>query len=174
MNDPKSFEDIVRALSADLEAATDALITPVLNPKHAPKKSRGIEAVRQQIASAFEVVHNSLAAELRTLPKPSAKTQRPVNGTVKAAPKPRRPLSETAAPILRVAEARFENTVVRHPHHQGAYLVVAPKENINELFDQALACLPDAPESEAKLEIIEEEEAVEPPNQMHKIAKGGQ
>lgn len=169
-----TFDDIRRELAEDLAAAVDAQITPVLNPKHALKKPGGIEAVRQQIANAFEVVHNSLAAELRTPSRPSATTQPSVKGGVKAAPKPRRPLSETAAPILRMAEARFENTVVRHPHHQGAYLVVAPKESINDLFDQALACLPDAPEAEAKIEIIEEEEAVEPPNQMHKVAKGDQ
>jgi hypothetical protein len=169
-----TFDDIRRDLAEDLAAAVDAQITPVLNPKHAPKRPSGIETVRQQIASAFEAVHNSLAAELRTPSRPSAKAECSGKGAVKVAPKPRRPLSETAAPILRMAEARFENTVVRHPHHQGAYLVVAPKESINDLFDQVLACLPDAPESEAKIEIIDEEEIADPPNQMHQIAKGGQ
>ena len=68
--------------------------------------------------------------------------------------KPRRPLTEIAAPILRVAESQFKGTRVRN-QHQGVYFVVAPSESTDRLFEAALACLPDAPKETKWHEVVE-------------------
>jgi hypothetical protein len=79
--------------------------------------------------------------ELRPAPKPQQVSR--VEAVEPAPAKPRRPLTEIAAPILRVAESRYKGTQVRN-QHQGVYFVVAPRESTDRLFEAALACLPDA------------------------------
>jgi len=174
MSDTKSFEDIVRELAADLEAAVEAQVEPVLHPH---KPGHGLQSVRERIEAAFAKAKTtgptSLVSPKPVVPKDGLLTRRSVAESAQPAPRPRRPLSEIAVPVLRIAEKHFAKTVIRHPHHQDVYFVVAPRKSADELFEEALACLPEASVPEDKFEIIEEEEVAESPNQMHKTAEGG-
>jgi hypothetical protein len=174
MSDTKSFEDIVRELAADLEAAVEAQVEPVLHPH---KPGHGLQSVRERIEAAFAKAKTSgptsLVSPKPVVPNDGLRTRQSAATSVQPAARPRRPLSEIAIPVLRVAEKHFAKTGIRHPQHQDVYFVVAPRKSANELCEEALACLPDTPETEAKIEIIEEEEAVQSPNQMHKTDKGG-
>ena len=138
-----TFDDICRELSADLAAAVAAQTEHKLHPHTGAKKASGIEEIRRRIQKAFETVCSGVAVEPRTAPQ---RQQFPlVEAAVEPTPAiPRRPLTEIAAPILRVAESRFKDTRVRHQHHC-VYFVVAPSESTDRLFAAALACLPDAP-----------------------------
>jgi hypothetical protein len=152
-----TFNDICRELSTDLATAVEAQTGRTLHPRTAAKKPSGIEEIRQRIQKAFETVRTGVAVELR----PATKAQQvspmeaAVKPTVESTPaKPRRPLTEIAAPILRVAESRFKDTRVRH-QHRGAYFVASPNESVGQLFEAALACLPDAPKEAKWHEVAE-------------------
>ena len=137
-----TFDDICRELSADLAAAVEAQTERTLRPRSVAKKPSGIDEIRQRIQKAFETVRSGVTAELRTAPQLQLVSR--VEAAVEPMrAKPRRPLTEIAAPILRVAESRFKDTRVRH--HQGVYFVVSPNESVGQLFEAALASLPDAP-----------------------------
>ncbi len=136
-----TFDDICRELSADLAAAVAAQTERTLHPRTPAKKPSGIEEIRQRIQKAFETVRSGPALK----PQRVSRVEAAVEPTVESTPaKPRRPLTEIAAPILRVAESRFKGTRVRH-QHQGVYFIVSPNESVGRLFEAALACLPDAP-----------------------------
>jgi hypothetical protein len=137
-----TFDDICRELSADLAAAVEAQTQRTLHPRTAAKKPSGIEEIRQRIQKAFETVRSGVAVELRPAPKPQQVSR--VEGAVKPAPaKPRRPLTEIAAPILRVAESQFKGTRVSAPAPRCVFRR-SPSESTDRLFEAALACLPDA------------------------------
>src|SRR5271166_1777508 len=100
-----TFDDICRELSADLAAAVEAQTERTLHPRTAAKKSRGIEEIRQRIQKAFETVRSGVTAELRTAPQLQqvSRVEAAVEPVVESTPAiPRRPLTEIAAPILRV------------------------------------------------------------------------
>jgi hypothetical protein len=140
MSDTKSFEDVVRELAADLEAAVEAQVEPVLHPH---KPGHGLQSVRERIEAAFAKAKTSgptsLVSPKPVVPKDGLLTRRSVAESAQPAPRLRRPLVEIAAPVLRVAEKHFARTVVRHTHHQEVYIVVAPKESVDRLFEKALA-----------------------------------
>ena len=82
---------------------------------------RGLEEVRKQIKERFALVREQNA--------------KPIAVETGKEPRPIRPLAEIAAPILKVAAARF--TSFKHSRHQDTYVVTSPSETAEELFSAA-------------------------------------
>lgn len=152
-----TFDDVIHDIASDLTAAVEAQLAPVLGPT---RSSPGIDAVRQRIEAAFEKArkhHEPVTCDSKvlTLSRLRATTVPPHQPP----PRPLKPLSDTAGPILRAAERRFANVSIRHQHHfKTCYDVIVPVESAERLIQQATAALGSFPQEKSKrFEIAEEE-----------------
>jgi hypothetical protein len=108
-----------------------------ISPNRAPiLHGSGLQSVRKRIEAEFAKANNSGPTSLMP-PKPVAETSHlsEVNVVETTAAKPRPPLVELAAPLLRVAENRYRAT--RLSHHKVEHLVTMPTETAEELFAAA-------------------------------------
>jgi hypothetical protein len=119
-----TFDEVRRELAADLEAATEAIISPVLEPKCA---GDGLQQVKERIQKAFAVIHSGPAEYLQT------------NMAVAAQTKPLRPLAEVAKHYVRAASILHEDVVVMHPSKpRGTHILNVPNQSYEELVAEAI------------------------------------
>src|SRR5271166_2481465 len=108
-----------------------------ISPNGAPiLRGSGLRSVRERIEAAFAKANNSGPTSLvsqKSAPKMSHMSVTEAAETTAAKPRP--PLVELAAPLLRVAENRYRAT--RLSHHKGVHLVTTPTETAEELFAAA-------------------------------------
>jgi hypothetical protein len=101
----------------------------------------GVATVRKTIEDAFAIVRTDVRKD--TI-QPEIETVEEVKIDIKPEPAPEKALpslAERAAPILRVAEHRFQHAVGRRHHHPNVHIVSVPTETAQELFDAALKLL---------------------------------
>jgi hypothetical protein len=104
---------------------------------------KGLEAVKKIMEQRFAAAMQTGPTSLVVPPKDLAKTversclTRPVRIAM-----PRPELSVIAVPILKVAERRFANTAVRHPHTQDCHVIVEQSiPDISALYAEAVTVI---------------------------------
>jgi hypothetical protein len=103
---------------------------------------KGLEAVKKIMEQRFTAARQTGPTSL--VPPNVAQTVERLCLTARpiriATPRPE--LSVLAAPILKVAEGRFANTPVRHPHRQDCHVIVEPSiPDISALYAEAVAVI---------------------------------
>lgn len=114
----------------------------------------GLQSVRERIQQRFDEARETGATSLMPA-KPRVERILSAEPTP-LAQKPLRPFAERAEVILKVAEKKFQ-APVRHPLHAMYHEIVEPltAPDLNRLFEEALACLPEIPKVDERLPVAD-------------------
>ncbi len=115
----------------------------------------GLQSVRERIEAEFQKSRQAGPTSLVPPSKPQGVSRILAAQPAAVAPKPLRPFAERVEVILRVAEKKFAQTPVRHPLHAMYHVISEPAValDLNQLFQDALACLPEARKVDDRLAV---------------------